>query len=202
MKSILKKIRRKFINNTRPLPKYYKIAELINQNKKVLDFGCWQGELSKILIEKKNAKITGCDLIEKSTFVHKNFKYIKVTPKNNFPFKEKFDCIIFADVLEHLKNPEKILREAFKHTDRCIVSIPNLNFFLYRLFPKLENPPIELTPHLHHWKLNSFRKILLDNAKINKIKYCTDFPELRWIDQIFPKNSFFNQTLIMEIIKR
>ncbi|MBN2546818.1 MAG: methyltransferase domain-containing protein [Spirochaetes bacterium] len=202
MINFIKNIRRKYIKNAKPLPKYYKIAEIVDNKSKVLDFGCGQGELSKIIIEKKGSKIIGCDLINKPKFKHKNFKYEKITKENNFPFKEKFDYIIFADVLEHLKNPKEILKEAFKHTNKCIISIPNLNFFLYRLFPKLEEPPIELTPHLHHWTLKTFTKILPQGTKIKKIKYCSDFPELRWTHKLFPKNNFFNQTLIMEIDKK
>lgn len=198
----IKNLRRKFIDNTKPLPKYFKIASFLEKNKKVLDFGCWQGDLSKILIKEKNSLVTGCDLIKESKFKDKNFKYIQVTKNKNFPFKEKFDYIIFADVIEHLEDPKEILKEAFKHSNKVIISIPNLNFFLYRIFPKLENPPIELTPHLHHWNLSSFKKVITVGKKIVKVKYCTDFPELRWINKIFPNISFFNQTLIMEIEKK
>jgi len=202
MKKFLKKIRRLYFDNSRPLPKYFKITKMIKEKSKVLDFGCWQGDLSKILIEEKNAKVIGCDLIEMPSFKNKNFRYVKVSKEKNFPFKEKFDYIIFADVLEHLKNPKDILKEAFKHTNKIIISIPNLHFFLYKLFPKLENPPIELTPHLHHWKLKTFKEVLPKNVKINKIKYCSDFPEFRWTHKIFPKSKFMNQTLIMEVMKK
>ena len=203
MIKIIKKIRRKLIDNTKPLPKYFEIANMIEKNKKVLDFGCWQGDLSKIIINISNAQVVGCDLIKASKFRHKNFKYVKVNPgKDNFPFTSKFDYIVFADVLEHLKNPKEILKQAFNYTDTCIVSIPNLNFFLYQIFPKLENPPVELTPHLNHWKLNSFKNILPNGTKIRQVKYCTDFPEFRWMNYFpFKNRSFFNQTLIMEIGK-
>jgi 2-polyprenyl-3-methyl-5-hydroxy-6-metoxy-1,4-benzoquinol methylase len=199
MKSLIRKIRRKLINNSKPLPKYFVIASLLESNKNVLDFGCWKGDLSRILIQEKNSNVTGCDLIKSSGFKHKNFEYVQVNKKNNFPFKEKFDYIVFADVLEHLENPHETLEETFKHTNKIIISIPNLNFFLYKLFPKLENPPIELTPHLHHWTLNSFKKILPENTKITKAKYCTDFPEFRWANYFpFKNKSFFNQTLIIK----
>lgn len=203
MKKIIKSIRRKLINNSKALPKYYKISEMIEQNKKILDFGCWKGELSNILIKKKNSKVIGCDLIEEPGFKDKNFKYMKVTLENNFPFKEKFDYIIFADVLEHLKDPFKMIREAFKHADKIIVSIPNIKFFIYRIFPKLENPPKDLTPHLSHWTLESFKKELPKEFKIINVSYCSDFPELRWTNYFpFKNHNFFNQTLIMKIAKR
>jgi 2-polyprenyl-3-methyl-5-hydroxy-6-metoxy-1,4-benzoquinol methylase len=198
----IKKIRRKIIDNTKPLPKYYKIASMLEENKKVLDFGCWQGDLSKILIEKKNSKVTGCDLIVKPKFKDKNFKYIKVSAKKqNFPLKQTFDYVVFADVLEHLKTPKKMMEGTFRHTEKCIISVPNCNFFLYKTFPKLEEPPVELTPHLHHWTLKKFKEVLPKNTEIKKVKYCTDFPEFRIFNYIFPNISLFNQTLIMEIVK-
>ena len=162
---------------------------------------CWQGELSNIIINKKNAKITGCDLIKKSDFKNKNFKYIRVNKKNNFPFKDRFDYIVFADVLEHVENPQKMIKNAFEHTGKCIISIPNLDFFLYKIFPKLENPPVELTPHIYHWNLNSFKKILPKNVKIKQVGYCTDFPEFRWSNYLFPGISFFHQTIVMKIVR-
>ena len=141
-------------------------------------------------------------MIDKPKLQNKKFRYIKVsTKKQNFPIKKSFDYVVFADVLEHLKNPKKMLEDTFKHTKSCIVSVPNCNFFLYRLFPRLEEPPIELTPHLHHWPLKKFRAFIPKGTEIKQVKYCTDFPEFRIFNYIFPNISFFNQTLIMEIRK-
>lgn len=203
MKELIRKIRRRYIKGSKKLPKYYKISEFVIPNKKMLDFGCWQGSLSKILIEEKQAKVVGCDLMKKCSFKNKNFKYKQVSVKNQkIPKNETYDYIIFADVLEHLKDPKKILEESFKQTQSCIISIPNLDFFLYRLFPSLEEPPTKLTPHLHHWTLKKFRNFLPKNLEIVKVTYCTDFPEFRWANHFpFKNKSFFNQTLIMEIKK-
>jgi 2-polyprenyl-3-methyl-5-hydroxy-6-metoxy-1,4-benzoquinol methylase len=198
----IKKIRRKLIDNTKPLPKYYKLASMLKEKKKVLDFGCWQGDLSRILIKEKKSEVIGCDLIDKPKLNDKNFKYIKVSSKKQyFPLRQNFDYVVFADVLEHLNNPKKMLEDTFRHTERCIVSVPNCNFFLYKIFPKLEEPPIELTPHIHHWTFKKFKEILPKNTEIKQVKYCTDFPEFRLFNYIFPNVSFFNQTLIMEIVK-
>ncbi len=138
----IKKIRRVVIQKCKPLPKYFKIASLVERDRKVLDFGCWQGDLSKILIDKKNSKVIGCDLMEKCEFKDPKFRYFQVlSEKENFPLKENFDYVIFADVLEHLKNPKKMLKETFRHTNKIIISIPNNNFFLYKIFPKIRGTP-------------------------------------------------------------
>lgn len=45
------------------------------------------------------------------------------------PFQEKFDYIIFGDVLEHLRHPEEVVmmcRELLKDGGRIIASIPNV----------------------------------------------------------------------------
>lgn len=68
----------------------------------------------------------GYNIIEKLTFEHKNFKYIQINPKRKyFLFKEKFDYVIFADVLEHLKEPKKIMEKISNLTEIMIISIPN-----------------------------------------------------------------------------
>jgi len=131
---------------------------------------------------------------------NKNFEYFQRDLDKGFPFSQKFDMIMFADVLEHLKNPRKILMEASKYTDKFIISIPNLNFFMYRIYPALENPPKGESQHIHHWKPEEFLKLLPKGFRVVNKQYCSDFPEFRWTHVLFPKSSFFNQTLILEVV--
>ncbi len=196
----LKEKRRKYILS-KPLPKYKKILDMLPEKEEILDAGCGKGELSKYLLEKnKDFLIIGIDTKKNCEFEHKNFKYIQKDLNKELKLKQKFDVIIFADVLEHLKNPRKVLEETSKYTDNFIISIPNSNFFLFRIHPKLENPPKGESQHLHHWKFKEFLKILPENFKIKRIKFCSDFPEFRWTNYFpFEGKSFFNQTMIMEI---
>jgi len=199
---LIKEKRRKDILS-KPLPKYKKIFLMLPKKGKFLDAGCGNANLSKYLLFKNpNLKIIGCDINKFIKYNHANFIYFNKNLNRGFSFKRKFDVIIFADVLEHLKNPEKILEQASKYTNQFILSIPNLEFFVYKLFPKLENPPKKESQHLHHWKYFQFIKILPKNFKIVKKEYCSDFPEFRWFNELFPKSSFFNQTLIIGLVKK
>ena len=48
------------------------------------------------------------------------------------PFQEKFDYIIFGDVLEHLMNPEEVLRKLRKYLKtggHIIISMPNVKHY-------------------------------------------------------------------------
>src|SRR5688500_8968787 len=42
---------------------------------------------------------------------------------------ERFDLVICADSLEHMADPEAVLREVRRLTDQCVVSLPNVRFY-------------------------------------------------------------------------
>jgi 2-polyprenyl-3-methyl-5-hydroxy-6-metoxy-1,4-benzoquinol methylase len=91
------------------------IYNFVAQKTKTLDVGCNMGNLGEKLIKEKNCKVWGIDYCEKAIEIAKK----KLTKAIVFdletyqiPFsKEKFDLIIFADVLEHTRYPEIILRK-------------------------------------------------------------------------------------------
>jgi len=188
-----KKIRRSFIKKY-TLPKHRKILEIIPEKSKVLDLGCGNCRLSKMLLRKK-CRVTGSD-ISKLKLKIKNLKYIQADLNKKFSFRSKVDVVILSDFLEHLKKTEEVLKKCAMITGKIIVSIPNLDYFLYKIAPQLENPPGDLE-HVHHWTTESFKKIIPVELKIDKIEYCSDFPEFRWINYLLPNKRFFNQTIIM-----
>jgi len=54
----------------------------------------------------------------------------------DFPFDQEFDCIIFADVLEHLRDPETVLKRAMsalRPTGQVVISVPNVANIVVRL---------------------------------------------------------------------
>ena len=86
----------------------------------------------------------------------------------NFPYKEEFDFILFADVLEHLKDPILVLRRALptlKKTGEVIVSIPNVANIVIRLslltgrFDYCDHGILDRT-HLRFFTLSSLRKMM------------------------------------------
>lgn len=53
-----------------------------------------------------------------------------------FPYRQEFDYIVFADVLEHLRDPAAVLRRcipALKESGRIIISLPNVANWIIRL---------------------------------------------------------------------
>jgi len=105
----------------------------ISKNKKILDVGCNTGNLGEKLIKEKSCRVFGIDNSKNAVLMARK-KLDKVmlfdleTYKIPFP-NEKFDVIIFADVLEHVRYPEKILKKyssMLKSNGIILASLPNV----------------------------------------------------------------------------
>ncbi len=93
---------------------------------RILDVGCGQGELSHQLC-KRGHHVTGLDLYEPD-FPIDDFRRVDIGGGLGLSPEERFDTILFADVLEHLVDPAARLREALEHLSpqgRILVSLPN-----------------------------------------------------------------------------
>lgn len=100
---------------------------------RVLDVGCGGGRLGQALRWRQSAHVTG---IEPVVMAARHAKQrldrlvesrIEDIPANAFERRE-FDCMIFADVLEHLRDPSTILkrcREWLADEGSVVISIPN-----------------------------------------------------------------------------
>ncbi len=110
------------------------ILDLIPFNaKRILDLGCGTGALGKALKERQSCHITGIEL-NKEAFktAKKNLDICLCDNLNRYDpafVDVKYDCIILADILEHLVSPWAILKKfASVLTDDGVVitSIPNV----------------------------------------------------------------------------
>lgn len=110
-----------------------KIIDLVGSSKKVLELGCSSGYMSKLLKE-NNCQVDGLEIDRKSAEQAKKYLnklFIGSLDEEMFlkKIKEKYDVIVAADVLEHTKNPEvvlKSLRKNLKEEGRFIISLPNI----------------------------------------------------------------------------
>jgi SAM-dependent methyltransferase len=98
---------------------------------RVLEVGCGTGQLGRLLTSRGH-HVSGMELIpEVAEEARKWLDHVETANvEEGFPFPhESFDTIIFADVLEHLVDPWRVLREAAELLlpgGRVIASIPNL----------------------------------------------------------------------------
>lgn len=118
----------------------------------LLNLGCSDGYYDNFLAKKYN-KVVGFEINEKDLMIarqnkkEKNIEYILGNGKK-LPFKNNsFDTIICVDVLEHVKEDNKLISEihrVLKINGRIIITVPHENFpfsndpinFSLRLFKK------------------------------------------------------------------
>lgn len=127
------------------VPKYdhvnMSVFDLVPSNSLVLDVGCWNGSLGKALIRKKQCIVDGIDnhkiaLAEAKSNGYRKL-YVRDLNRGEYTIpSEKYDCIVYADVLEHVLFPEEVLRKFTKYlkpSGVIVVSMPNIGFLYYRL---------------------------------------------------------------------
>ena len=154
----------------------------IKEGSYVLDIGCNNTKLSKILSDRKNCKVTAIDKSEKlenSSFVE---KYISFDLDNGLPDLNynKFDYILLLDVIEHLKNPEEFMIKLKQKTEKnpkltIIASTGNVGFFIIRLMLlfgsfNYGNKGILDKTHTRLFTFSSFKQLMVQTGfNIKKI---------------------------------
>ncbi len=113
------------------------VLELVPQRcKMLLDVGCGTGLTAAAMKEKTQGKVYGLELFAEvakqaelrmdGVFVEDVSSFFDKTPT------QKYDCIVFADILEHIVDPWKVLRQSREFLlpgGVVIISIPNIRFY-------------------------------------------------------------------------
>lgn len=108
------------------------IQEEADKAFKVLEIGCDLGaNLFGIRSDYPKCEIYGLEINEAAVRIAKYIANVKCgnIDELQIPFQEKFDYIIFGDVLEHLRHPEEVVmlcRDMLKENGYIIASIPNV----------------------------------------------------------------------------
>lgn len=101
--------------------------------KRILDLGCGTGELGRALKQRQECAVIGVELNTRAADeALKKLDAVVVADVNKYkpsPSAKPFDCLIFADILEHLQDPWKTLKRLtdWLTPDGLVVaSIPNI----------------------------------------------------------------------------
>lgn len=149
----------------------------------LLDVGCGEGQADSFFLKNQsNLKITGVDVNELSLKeAKKNCPKMKVQKADIYrlPFPDQsFDLILCLEVLEHLEEPEKAVKEIKRVGKKFIISIPwepyfsLMSFFSGRYLKNLGRHP----EHLQFWGRKSFAEFI--KKELPKAKIKTSFPWL------------------------
>lgn len=149
---------------------YEKLLKLVVnlQIDTILDVGCGEGfTLCRFYKNKIGKQLLGIDSSSDSINLgRKLFPFINFKKGNvySLPYKDNsFDLVICCEVLEHLSDPVKALKEIIRVSKKfCLLSVPNEPFFSIANFLRGKNlsrwgNDIE---HIQHWMHTEFITLL------------------------------------------
>lgn len=198
---------------------------------KILDVGCGNGVISRHL-GKFGFNVTGIDVsdktIDKATALNtfSNVKFIKKSAEELMATGEQYDAIICSEVLEHLDNPEsllKVLNKTLSQNGKLIITVPNgkgpreslvtkpilklrnKNNWLWKLIVKIKQmlgyrgtTTQSAADNLDHVQFFSRKDIQQLSAK-NNLKI-TKFGKANFVEDVFPFSFFAKRIKLLQKI--
>jgi 2-polyprenyl-3-methyl-5-hydroxy-6-metoxy-1,4-benzoquinol methylase len=118
------------------------VVQLVPEGASVLEVGCATGYMSDVLVQRKGCRVTGIELdptaaAEASAYCERVVVGdVETLDLGEHLDAERYDAILFADVLEHLRDPAAVLRRVrpfVAEGGAVIASIPNVAHISVRL---------------------------------------------------------------------
>ncbi|HPZ07642.1 MAG TPA: class I SAM-dependent methyltransferase [Candidatus Eremiobacteraeota bacterium] len=130
---------------------------------KILDAGCGEGLAINEIINKNNSSITGIDISMEALHIAKQLNpecFFLQCNLQTLPFLDNtFELVLSLEVLEHLKNPQKVMLELCRVSRLWLLfSVPDepvfqiVNFLRGKNLKYWGNDP----EHINHWSFKSF----------------------------------------------
>ena len=127
------------------------INDMVTNNSKVLDVGCDDGSLLKMLQESKNVDARGIEISAEgvNTCLAKGLSAVQGDANLDLEMypENSFDFVILSKTLQSMIEPKKTLEELLRIGKNAIVSIPNFAHWKVRLYLLLHGQ-MPVTPSL------------------------------------------------------
>jgi methionine biosynthesis protein MetW len=152
------------------------IAQWVKQNSRILDLGCGDGSLLKLLNKERNSSgygvDTSIDKIIKS--IDNNINVINADINNRLDYfsDNSFDYVILAQSLQVVNNPVELIKEMLRIGNEVIISFPNMGFWKSRFYlflkgkmPLTKELPYSWhsTPNIHLCTISDFKEMCKSN---------------------------------------
>ena len=149
------------------------IADMVEPGSRVLDVGCGDGALLKLLAEAKGVDARGIELSRDgvANCVTRGLAVVQGdadTDLVDYP-DDSFDYVILSQTIQATRNPRRVLEQMLRVGRRAIVSFPNFGHWRVRRdlllkgrMPVTENLPDAWyeTPNIHFCTINDFHELV------------------------------------------
>lgn len=150
-------------------PDLQAIADIVKSGSRVLDIGCYEGELLSHLASHKAVDARGIELSQNnvSKCVKNSLSVIQGDADYDLKFYPDncFDYVVSSQMLQATRHPREVLTEMLRIGQKVIVSIPNFGYWYNRLYilmkgrmPVSKTLPYEWyeTPNIHFSTVKDF----------------------------------------------
>lgn len=188
---------------------YSIITEIIEPETSVLDLGCGDGTLLKMLKNKK-IKARGIEINQNSVIkaLEKGLSVIQGDIDEGLQeYPDKFyDYVILNQTLQSTEKPDYVIKEMLRVGTKVVVSFPNFAYWRVRLFllfkgrmPKSKILPFEWydTPNIHLLTLKDFYEFARENQINIEKRICMTRAKVRkgilsnFFDNLFAEEVMF-----------
>ncbi len=157
-------------------PTQQEILRIVGEKKTILEIGSSSGYMTRAFLDNGCiVDVVECDQKAVAKLPKQVRRTLNVSIENDeiFTTFRKFDFIIMADVLEHLVNPEQVLKrlcEISSVNTKLLISLPNIASWVGRKqlffkgdFQYQESGLLDRT-HLHFYTVNTLPKLLSEQG--------------------------------------
>jgi 2-polyprenyl-3-methyl-5-hydroxy-6-metoxy-1,4-benzoquinol methylase len=170
-----------------------------NKPNAIMDVGCGSGQLGHSLLTTGKAReVVGVEIYEQAAKEAMRFyKTVHVgdIEEMNLDYENYFDIVICSDILEHLKEPSKMVNKIFTYLVKgglIVCSVPNVRYWqiwrdlIFRGKWEYTAEGIMDHTHLRYFTVSSFKKILIEASFkiVNQRLRIEDFPKRHRINQM------------------
>ncbi len=179
---------------THPFYNYYSetrsdILPFVPQNiQSLLDIGCSRGGFAATVKKSINCRVAGIEINRhEAEFAKEKLDALWVGDILSMDIPEQFDCISCLDVLEHMPDPEKLLRKIkhwLKPDGSILLNVPNVGFWAIAediLAGRWDYVPIGIlcSTHLRFYTQHSLQELLRSCGLTPVLikRHCIPIPE-------------------------